>query len=260
MGYLKEKYTKEYFLGSIDDKTKKSYGAAGFQSFKRGHIDKRYKWFLRNLNLKGKVVLDVGSGRGEVVNYCSKKGAQRVIGIDFSKEVIRLALDFNRGNPNIELIEMEAKDINFQNVFDVVFMLDVIEHIPDEEMELIYSNIYAALKQNGILILNTPIYKSIDDKDSSDFIPAVAGMHCNKQTKAKLISDLTNHNFRKYSLHVWTTSDKFFLSVFLYAKILDFEAFLAKVPCRISHPKMTLVNLFNRFLVVGKYLARCLWE
>lgn len=259
MGYLKEKYTKEYFLGSVDKKTNKIYGVAGFESFKQRHIDKRYQHFLSNLNLKGKVILDMGCGRGEVVNCCVKKGAKKVIGIDFSKDAIKIASEFNRNNSNVELIEMEAKDLNFKDVFDVVFMLDVIEHIPNEEMQIIYYKTYSALKKEGILILNTPIQKSISDKDASDFTPATMGMHCNKQTKGTLTNDLAKYKFRKYSVNVWVRSDNFLPSVFLYAKILNFKIFLQNFKNflmweiglalwyeRISHPKRTLNKVFKR--------------
>jgi len=249
MGHLKEKYTREYFLGSVDKKNNKIYGVSGFENFKHRRIDKRYKRFLRNLNLHGKVVLDIGCGRGEVVDYCAKKGAEKVVGIDFSKDAIEIASEFNRDNTNVELIEMEVIDINFKNVFDVVFMLDVIEHIPDEEMQVIYPKVYSTLKKNGMLILHTPIFKSTNDKDGSDFIPAVSGMHCNKQTKRKLNRDLIKHKFRKYSFNIWSKQDKFSLGIFLYANTLKLQHFLLKLPDRIAHPKRTLSNLCKRLFM-----------
>ena len=168
MGYVKEKYTKDYFLGSTDKETNEAYGAAGAESFKSGRVDKRYTRYLTFLNLKDKEVLDIGCGRGDVVHYCAKAGSKMVLGIDFSNDAINIAADFNAGYPNVELIQMEATDIDFHEVVDVVFLLDVIEHIPDEEMQVVYRKIYSALKNNGLLILNTPFYKSSADKDCSD--------------------------------------------------------------------------------------------
>jgi 2-polyprenyl-3-methyl-5-hydroxy-6-metoxy-1,4-benzoquinol methylase len=229
MGHVKEKYTREYFLGAVDQETGSEYGVAGFEAFKRGHLEERYRRFLLFLNLKGKIVLDVGCGRGEVVNYCAGKGAKRVVGIDFSPDAIAIARDHNKNNSNVELLEMEAKDIKFDDVFDIVFMLDVVEHIPDEEMQLIYPKIYLALKKTGILVVNTPMFSSRKDKDQSDFIPAVRGMHCNKQTKEKLNNDLIRSKFRKYSLNVWSKSDQFCLSSFVYARVTQLRDFLLKL-------------------------------
>lgn len=247
MGHLKDKYTKEYFLGSIDEKTNKSYGVAGYKSFRQGYIDKRYERFLKNLNLRGKVILDAGCGRGEAINYCAKKGAKKIIGIDFSKDAIQIASELNRSNSNVKIIELEIKNLNFKNVFDIVFMLDVIEHIPDKEMQLIYPRVYSALKRGGILILHTPIFKSVEEKDSSDLVPSTSGMHCNKQTKEKLNNDLAKYKFRKYCLNVWGRSfDRFSLLVFLYAINLSFWPFLKRWFSRISHPQRTLFGALKR--------------
>jgi len=250
MGYLKEKYTKEYFLGSIDKTTNRIYGAGGFESLKGGRLNKRYKWFLNHLHPKEKVVLDIGCGRGEVVNWCAKKGAKKVIGIDFSRDAIQIATELNKNNSNVELFEMEAKNINFEIMFDIVFMFDVIEHIPDKEMQGVYHKIYSVLKNNGMLILSTPIYNSAEEKDSSDFIEATKGMHCNKQTKEKLVSDLVKHKFRQYSINVWGRSDGFSISAFLYANILKFKEFSARQLNRVIHSVKIMYKFFNKFLKI----------
>lgn len=255
MGYLKEKYTKEYFLGAVDKETNKIYGVDGFESFKKGHIDKRYLRFLRFLDIEAKEILDIGCGRGEVVNYCARKGTRKVVGTDFSEDAVRIASELNKSNPNAEIIEMEAKDIIFENKFDIIFMLDVIEHITDEEMQGIYPRVYRALKKNGMLILNTPIFSSTNSHDESDRIPATKGIHCNKQTKEKLSDDLLKYNFRKYTINVWRKSEKVLLSQYLYAAILNIrlrlDSFLLKWLNRIRHPGRTLNNLIKRFR--GRY-------
>ncbi|MBW2045273.1 MAG: class I SAM-dependent methyltransferase [Deltaproteobacteria bacterium] len=261
MGYVQEKYTNEYFLGSIDKETGKSYGVNGHESFKLGRIHAKYLKFLLTLKLKNKVILDIGCGRGEVIAYCARKGIKRVVGIDFSQDAIDIALESNRGNPKIELIQMEAKDIEFRNIFDIVFLLDVIEHIPNEEMQLVYPKIYTALKDSGMLILETPFFKSSEDKDDSDFISVTKGMHCNKQTKEKLFNDLIKHKFHKYTLYIWSKSHKFSFSIFLYIltqKLFHFInnfpnfiywyviPFLLLLPKRIRHPKAAFSELFKK--------------
>lgn len=246
MGYVKEKYTKDYFLGSTDKETNEAYGAAGAESFKSGGIDRRYTRYLTFLNLKDNAVLDIGCGRGDVVHYCAKAGSKMVFGIDFSKDAINIAADFNAGYPNVKLIQMEATDIDFHEVFDIVFLLDVIEHIPDKEMQVVYRKIYSALKNNGLLILNTPFYKSSADKDSSDLVPATSGMHCNKQTKQNLNKDLIKNGFRKYSSDVWSKSDRFSLSVFLYAMSIFPQTLLWMLSDKIRHPIRTFRNLCKK--------------
>lgn len=248
MGYLKEKYTKEYFLGSIDKETGRVYGNGGFENFKSGEMFDRYKMFLKNLALKNKTILDIGCGRGEVVDFCARNGARKVVGIDFSSDAIKIAAEFNKNNRNVELLELEAKDINFENMFDVIFALDVIEHIPEEEMEFVYSKMHAALKKSGILIIHTPIYNMETDKDSSDFIPATQGTHCNKQTEKKLSNALVRHKFREYSINIWGKENEFILSAFIYAKTLEFKKFLSRQWERITHPGRTINRLSKKLL------------
>lgn len=252
MGHMKEKYTKDYFLGSVDTEVNRIFGVDGFDSFNQGQIDAKYMLFLKNLDLRDKVVLDIGFGRGEVVNYCAKAGAKRVIGIDFSEDAIKIASEFNKDNPNVELLKIEAKDMEFRNLFNIIFAIDVIEHIPDAEMQLVYGKIHSALKNEGLLILNTPFFKSTKSKDCSDLVPATHGMHCNKQTKKKLNDDLIKYKFHRYSIYVWSKSDRFSWPVSLYAMILNIKCFLSIWLGRIAHPKRTLIRLYNRLYLYRK--------
>ena len=209
MGHLKEKYTREYFLGAVDEATGLAYGADGRSG--SGQLHPRYNRLLPRRHLKGKIILDVGCGRGEVVDYCARNGAREVIGIDFSEAATQLASELNKDNLNVKLKTMEAISLDFENTFDIIFALDVIEHIPDGEMQIVYARMHSALKEKGFTVLHTPIFKSMNDKDESDSIPAVSGMHCNKQTLEKLNRDLLNHRFRRYSFNVWGKSVSFSL-------------------------------------------------
>ena len=248
MGYLKEKYVREYFLGSIDKETGKAYGVDGFKSFKRGLIDDRYAKFLRNINLKNKVILDIGCGRGEVISYCAKNGCKKAVGIDFSREGLDIAREVNRDAPGVELIEMEAKDMEFKDEFDVVFLLDVIEHIPDEEMRLVYPKVYAALKDSGMVVLNTPIFNSSDDIDETNYMSPVKGMHCNKQTIEKLRADLKKNKFRQYALYVWGKSQNISLPIFLYVFKQNLDVFKLMFLYWMSLPGKAFSRAAKKFL------------
>ncbi len=248
MGHLKEKYIKEYFLGSIDKETGKAYGVDGFKSFKSSLIDRRYTKFLNNINLKDRAILDIGCGRGEVVSYCLKNGCKRAVGIDFSKDGLDIARGFNRDNPGVELIEMEARDMEFKDEFDVVFLFDVIEHIPDEEMQVIYPKVYAALKDDGMVVLNTPIFNSPDDIDETNYMPPVEGMHCNKQTKEKLRADLGKNGFRRYAFYAWGKSQKISLPILLYVFKQNLDVFKLMVFYWMSLPGKAFSKMAKKLL------------
>lgn len=253
MGFLKEKYTRDYFLGAVDNTTKKVYGVAGFEAFKQGNLDPRYRRFLRHLPIGGKRILDIGCGRGEIVNYCARAGAKRAVGLDFSPEAIQIAAELNRDCPTAELVEMEAADIRFENAFDVIFMLDVVEHIPDAEMQTVYERVHAALSRDGMLLVHTPLFSSREERDRSDVIPSVCGMHCNKQTRETLSADLRKHGFRRYSTNVWGKAPAFSVAVFGYVVMQAFDAFVEAVPAflgrwggRALHPVRTMRHALRR--------------
>ncbi len=198
---LRAKYTTDYYLGGIDAGRK--YGAAGSDAFKAGGIDGRYARFLRSLPLKNKTVLDIGCGRGDIVCGAAKK-ALHVTGIDYSQAAVNLAKQRCAGLKNVQLYCANAgEDWERRQGWDIIFMLDVIEHIAEPEITLVYHKAYRLLHEDGILIIDTPLYESKTDRDKGDDIPATMGMHCNKQTRDSLQLDLRNHGFRKYSIHVW---------------------------------------------------------
>ena len=253
MGHLREKYTKDYFLGAIDEESKLSRSVAGFESFKSGKLDKRYKHYLGFLQLKGKTVLDIGFGRGEIIQYCALNGANKVVGIDFSENAWQIASGITKDLQNVELYVLEAKDMSFENEYDIIFLLDVIEHIPDFEMETVYRKIHSALKMDGLVLIQTPFFKSTEEHDHSDLIEATKGMHCNKQTRSILADSMTKNNFHKYSINVWSKTDSFYLPYFIFATkltlintILELAKILRKWTSRARHPLRTLKNAYNK--------------
>ena len=239
MGHLREKYTKDYFLGAIDEENKQPCSVAGFESFKRGKLDKRYKRYLGFLQLKGKTVLDIGFGRGEIIQYCASNGAKKVVGIDFSENACQIASEITKDLQNVELYVLE----------------DVIEHIPDFEMETVYRKIHSALRMDGLVLIQTPLFRSTEEHDRSDMIEATKGMHCNKQTRSTLSDSMTKNNFRKYSINVWSKSDSFHLPYFILATkltliniLLELLNITIKWSNRALHPLRTLKNAYKKLL------------
>src|SRR5699024_7098097 len=94
-------------------------------------------------NLKGKIVLDLGCGDGHFSKYCIKNGAQKVIGIDISNNMIERAKEIN-GDDNIEFKCMPMEDLNFTDQkFDLIISSLSVHYVKD----------YSALIQkiNGFL-------------------------------------------------------------------------------------------------------------
>ena len=88
-------------------------------------------------------ILDAGCGEGVLVSELRKKGYQ-VWG-----------LDFNYGAQHI--IPGDLTKIPFKkNMFDLVLMLDVIEHLSIQNQEIAMKEIHRVLKSKGTLIASIP--------------------------------------------------------------------------------------------------------
>lgn len=92
---------------------------------------------------KGEVILDLGTGTGNLANLIHEKGGN-VIGIDASQEMIVKA---KYNYPNIDFSVQDANYLDFHNEFDSVFSNAVLHWITTPE--LVISGVYEALKSGG---------------------------------------------------------------------------------------------------------------
>ena len=102
--------------------------------------------------LKGKSILDLGCGDGNMSAYFMDNGASRVYGIDISENMIseanKLYADENR---KFEVMKME--DISQINEkFDIVYSSLAFHYV--EDFNKLLSDIHSLLNENGVLIFS----------------------------------------------------------------------------------------------------------
>lgn len=96
-------------------------------------------------------ILDVGCGPGGNILFLKEFG--KVTGIDSSDE----ALSFARAQGFHKIVKGDSEELPFPDeAFDIVSILDVLEHIDDDKKAL--DEIFRALKRNGVLLLTVPAY------------------------------------------------------------------------------------------------------
>lgn len=106
-----------------------------------------YKWLPNNINN----LLDVGCASGYFTVYFKNK-AKNICGVDINKNLIEEAKKNYKG---VKFILLKSEKLPFKsNTFDVVTILDVLEHVDNDKIMI--NEIYRVLKKNGLLILSVP--------------------------------------------------------------------------------------------------------
>ena len=120
--------------------------------------------------LCGKQVLDFGCGDGKFTSELIASNPARVTGADISSVAIRYAA---QRVPGAHFISITPPTLPFADAsFDTLFCLDVLEHIPDEQLARTVREITRVLAPGGTLILSLPsTMKNLDRKHFRHYTP-----------------------------------------------------------------------------------------
>lgn len=206
MGYAKEKYVKSYFLCEDNAGKPTAYGVEGIESFNQGSIRQVIPNILASIDLKDKTILSIGYGRGEEIKYALDKECADVLGVDFSEDAYRIANDhIQKYYPDTDKVVLACEDVlaflkrmEGEPWMNVVFMFDVLEHIPRDEARMIFQLLIPFLKPGAVIAVNTPFFGVDNDVvkeglkegagDNSDYYEETKGMHCNRYTRTSFLS------------------------------------------------------------------------
>jgi SAM-dependent methyltransferase len=144
---------REYHNKTAELLEKKDHGDERRKYVDIQRFNKIYKHLPQNQNLR---VLDLACGSG-VYTFLLKKKYKYVVGVDISKEMIKLAKE-NSIKENIESpIFMVGNGCNLpfkNNSFDIVISILTLEHIPYPEEML--NEFYRVSKSNGNIVIIIP--------------------------------------------------------------------------------------------------------
>ncbi len=158
------------------------------------------KLLKQKIELKGKI-LDYGCGNGTMMDYLSKENPENEIyGLDFSQTSVETSIRKNAGNKNVKkIINFSEMDKNFEdNSFDVVLLIETIEHLRTDLLTNTLSIINRLLKPGGYIVVTTPFNEDL--KAHSIYCPFCDAAHHHMQhvqsfTIERLSTILKNHNF-----------------------------------------------------------------
>jgi len=99
-------------------------------------------------------LIDVGCGDGRVLRELSEKYPEAdLVGVDYSERAIKLA---NVLNPDLDLRAANIRTADFDARFDVAAAVEVLEHIPPDELDSFVASISDVLVEDGSFIATVP--------------------------------------------------------------------------------------------------------
>lgn len=118
--------------------------------------------FSKNYFNERSIILDYGSGPGFLTRKLLDKNF-KVAALDFSQCSVKVLKDKLNTYPNF----IGAYDFNqinvFKQKFDIIFVIEVVEHLNDEFLNELLDNVYNLLSENGKVIITTPNKERLED-------------------------------------------------------------------------------------------------
>jgi cyclopropane fatty-acyl-phospholipid synthase-like methyltransferase len=164
-----------------------------------------YPGFLAWANMQpGEVVVDMGTGRGELPAVAVERGAAHAYGVEYSPDAVRMAqhtLVAHGVDDRAEIILADARSVPLPDaIADLVCFVDVVEHLTPAELDAALRQAKRMLKPGGRIVAHTMPNRLIYDvtyriqrwwpgRRSWPADPRVENervMHVNEQTAASL--------------------------------------------------------------------------
>jgi len=103
-------------------------------------------------------ILDIGCGDGYLLNNLKKSNVLgddvRAVGMDLDEQPIKFAQAFSHGIDNLEFIVEDVN--NYLETFNLITIVEALEHIPDDEIQNFVFQIDRLLQNGGTLIVSVP--------------------------------------------------------------------------------------------------------
>lgn len=223
--------------------------------FERGHLTlEHYRPFMSPEEImKGKTVLDIGSGAGGKTLYYASLGVQKIYGVDivphYEEEARAMAAEKGLAD-RAEFLTGDATRLPFpENFFDVIIANDVMEHVGQPEAVL--REAHRVLKPGGRFFTNFPPYYHPYGAHLSDVIgiPWVHALFSEPvliEAYRELVKDLPDAEMR-LSLRLGdpaTNSTE--LTYINHMSIKRFRRIVEESPFKIAHWRLVPLRQFLR--------------
>jgi len=116
-------------------------------------------------------ILDAGCGFAQFTYYMARKlNPEYILAVDIKEDYLKdAALFFEKKKiKNVEFRKEDLTKINFDNQFDLIICIEVLEHIQDDIK--VVSNFFKSLKPKGKLLITSPSIYSETDEEGEAFV------------------------------------------------------------------------------------------
>ncbi len=104
-------------------------------TFRKAVFERYTITFEQAGDVAGKKILDVGCGSGVYSVDFARRGAGRVVGVDFSGNMLELAreeAERHRVADRCEFIQADFLELNLEDKFDISIAMGVFDYVPDQ--------------------------------------------------------------------------------------------------------------------------------
>jgi 2-polyprenyl-3-methyl-5-hydroxy-6-metoxy-1,4-benzoquinol methylase len=110
---------------------------------------------------EGSKVLDYGCGTGFLIKYLLEKNFE-IFGADSSPDSVNYVNNIYNGNKHFKGAYLIKDVLKLNLKFDIIFVIEVIEHLPDIYLEELFKNVYSLLSPDGKVIITTPNNENLE--------------------------------------------------------------------------------------------------
>jgi cyclopropane fatty-acyl-phospholipid synthase-like methyltransferase len=128
------------------------------RDLKRGRFPGDFNVKLRMCDPRpGEKILDIGCGIGWFAAAVASQYGAQVLGIDASEYAVSEARKRYGNVNNLDFQTCDAMLIEYEESFDKIVCLDVLEHFSPKDGQILLKKIHTALREEGSLILCVPV-------------------------------------------------------------------------------------------------------
>lgn len=180
-------------------------------------------------DLSGKDVLDAGCGDGYFTSLVLKKDPHSVVGVDYSHRAISFARLLV---PHATFFVEDLATLSFEkDSFDIIFLIEVLEHISREKRAEIAKELARVLRPGGMVIASSPslcmpVIEKHEEHFSRETFRSALGPHfmlerVKSQDRGGMIHTVFWLLFRLWKNRFWTLHPLvFFWTTVLYTRCM----------------------------------------